>query len=186
MCVVAPTCRPPRCCQETARLRGVLCIAMRRSIRTPRRSRPLARRTASPSPLGLRLGLYVCPAARSRSCRVAILRQEVGHCRKYLRSRDPDSNRGHHDFQQLLAPDDRAGPIRGRSHSQKRRDDDHVDPGDRHQPLDLRPRQRLHRDQLLHPPRRSPRRGSRPSARRRRRSRAHRPPAAARPTTAAP
>jgi hypothetical protein len=40
----------------------------------------------------------------------AALRCTKMACTGISRWRDPDSNRGHHDFQQLLAPDDWAGP----------------------------------------------------------------------------
>ena len=65
-----------------------------------------------------------------------------------------------------------------------RRDDD-VDAGDGHQPLDLRPGQRVGGDQLLDRGDLACR-GSRPGAARRRRSRARRPAAAARPASAGP
>jgi hypothetical protein len=83
--------------------------------RAPDRLRSAGRRTrgrasGAASGLGLRLGL------RATLWRVAatiaglrgLWKSPIS--RHFLRWRDPDSNRGHHDFQQLLAPDDRAGP----------------------------------------------------------------------------
>ena len=54
-------------------------------------------------PLGLRLGLHARPRRVAARVAVAPVRQEVGHCRSFLRWRDPDSNRGHHDFQGAAA-----------------------------------------------------------------------------------
>ena len=60
-------------------------------------------------PLGLRLGLCALPWRVVAHFCGPPLRQKYPICRYFLRWRDPDSNRGHHDFQQLLAHDDRAG-----------------------------------------------------------------------------
>jgi hypothetical protein len=69
-----------------------------------------ARRSYGPWPLGLRLGLCALPWRVAARFVAQAVRKKYPICRYSLGWRDPDSNRGHHDFQQLLAPDDRAGP----------------------------------------------------------------------------
>jgi hypothetical protein len=81
------------------RLRGVLSIARPESSRHQVIYDRVAASLLRAVVTGTSFGTLRASVARSRSFRDAALRQEVPDLQVFLRWRDPDSNRGHHDFQ---------------------------------------------------------------------------------------